>query len=67
MLAEPLEDGARYLICSDGLSDLVDVDSMRELLDGDDAASAEALFQAAMARGGADNVSLILVRLERRD
>src|SRR5690606_37353959 len=66
VLSEPLEDGARYLICSDGLTDLVDPGAMRALLDGDDAASARALFEAAMARGGGDNVSLILVRLARR-
>ena len=66
MLGQPLEDGARYLICSDGLTDLVDRTAMEELLDRDDAASAEALFEAAMARGGADNVSLILVRIQQR-
>jgi PPM family protein phosphatase len=66
VLSEPLEDSARYLICSDGLSDLLDRTTMEQLLDGDDAASAAALFEAAMARGGDDNISLILLRLERR-
>ena len=66
MLSEPLEDGARYLICSDGLSDLLERTTMEQLLGGDDAASAEALFEAAMARGGDDNVSLLLLRLEPR-
>lgn len=66
VLSEPLEDGARYLICSDGLSDLLDRKTMEQLLDRDDAASAEALFEAAMAQGGNDNISLILLRLERR-
>jgi serine/threonine protein phosphatase PrpC len=65
VLSEPLEDGAGYLICSDGLSDLLDRANMEQLLDSDDAASAAALFEAAMARGGNDNVSLILVRLDR--
>lgn len=66
VLSEPLEDGARYLICSDGLTDLLDRTTMEELLDRDDAASAQALFEAAMAQGGNDNISLILLRLERR-
>jgi serine/threonine protein phosphatase PrpC len=67
VLSEPIQDGAaRYLICSDGLSDFLDRTTMEGLLDGDDAASAAALFEAAMARGGDDNVSLLLVRLERR-
>ena len=64
VLSEPLEDGARYLICSDGLSDLLDRTTSEGLLENDDAASAQALFEAAMAGGGDDNVSLILVRLE---
>jgi PPM family protein phosphatase len=66
VLSAPLEDGARYLICSDGLSDLLDRTTMEGLLGGDDAASAAALFEAAMARGGNDNISLLLLRLERR-
>lgn len=66
VLSEPLEDGARYLICSDGLTDLLDRTDMEELLDRDDATSALALFEAAMARGGNDNVSLILLRLARK-
>jgi serine/threonine protein phosphatase PrpC len=66
VLSEPLEDDARYLICSDGLSDLLDRTTMEQLLESDDdVASTEALFEAAMARGGNDNVSLILVRLDR--
>ena len=64
VLSEPLQDGARYLICTDGLSDLLDRKTMEQLLEGDDAASAQALFEAAMAGGGNDNISLILVRLE---
>jgi serine/threonine protein phosphatase PrpC len=66
VLSEPLEDGARYLICSDGLSDLLERRAMEGLLGDDDAASAGALFEAAMAQGGDDNISLILLRLERR-
>ena len=65
LLREPLENGARYLICSDGLSDLLDRTTLEQLLDDDDATSAGTLFEAAMARGGDDNVSLILVRLSR--
>jgi PPM family protein phosphatase len=66
VLSEPLEDGARYLICSDGLTDLLNQAAIEELLDEDDRASAHALFAAAMAQGGDDNVSLILLRLEPR-
>jgi serine/threonine protein phosphatase PrpC len=65
ILGEPLADGARYLICSDGLTDLLDPAEIAQLLDEDDAASAQALFAAAMAEGGDDNVSLILLRIEQ--
>jgi PPM family protein phosphatase len=65
VLSEPLADGARYLICSDGLTDLVDRGEIEELLERDDDASARALFKAAMAAGGDDNVSLILLRIQQ--
>jgi serine/threonine protein phosphatase PrpC len=63
VLSEPLADGARYLICSDGLSDLLEPAEIAALLDGHGVASATALFEAAMARGGDDNISLLLVRV----
>jgi PPM family protein phosphatase len=65
ILREPLADGARYLICSDGLTDLLDKAAIEELLEEDDQASAAALFEAAMAQGGEDNISLILLRLQQ--
>jgi serine/threonine protein phosphatase PrpC len=63
VLEEPLEAGARYLICSDGLTDLLDLADIGAELEEDDEASVSALFRAAMAKGGHDNVSIILVRL----
>jgi len=63
LLVEPLEPGARYLIASDGLTDLVDVAAIEARLAGDDAAAVQALFDAAMARGGRDNVSIVLLRV----
>jgi serine/threonine protein phosphatase PrpC len=66
VLFEPLADGARYLICSDGLSDLLGPAALEALLGEDDLASARALFAAAMAQGGDDNISLILLRLQDR-
>jgi serine/threonine protein phosphatase PrpC len=65
VLSEPLVDGARYLICSDGLTDLLDPGAIEQVLNGDDQASAAALFEAAMAQGGNDNISLILLRLRQ--
>jgi PPM family protein phosphatase len=65
VLSERLVDGARYLICSDGLTDLLDPAAIEELLEEDDQASVKALFAAAMAQGGDDNISLILLRLQQ--
>jgi serine/threonine protein phosphatase PrpC len=62
VLAEPVGH-ARYLICSDGLTDLVDVKSLAGCVEDDDGATVTALFEAAMAAGGHDNISIVLVRL----
>jgi serine/threonine protein phosphatase PrpC len=61
VLAEPVE--GRYLICSDGLTDLLDPDAIATRIQDDDTASVTALFEAAMAAGGHDNVSIVLARL----
>ncbi|MGH1564405.1 BofC C-terminal domain-containing protein [Mumia sp. DW29H23] len=54
--------GDRYLLCSDGLSDMVDDDSIADVLKhapNVDVAAVE-LVQRALAGGGADNVTVIL-------
>ncbi len=61
-------EGDTYLLCSDGLSDLVTPPDMIEVLarHGEDLeASAEALIQVALERGGHDNVTAVLVHLGR--
>jgi len=67
----PIEDGAihlepgdQFLLCSDGLWELVrDPEIQRVLTDEVDAAAACAkLVQLANAAGGADNISVIVVR-----
>jgi PPM family protein phosphatase len=65
LLEEPLADGARYLVCSDGLTDMLASPEIEARLQEDDEASAQALFTAAMAQGGDDNISLILLRVQR--
>jgi serine/threonine protein phosphatase PrpC len=52
-----------YLICTDGLTDLLSVDEIAARIGADDNASVTAMFEAAMAAGGRDNISIILVRL----
>ena len=63
VLREPLDRPRRYLICSDGVSDLLSREEIEALIGDDPAASVTALFEAAMARGGRDNISLILLDL----
>jgi protein phosphatase len=57
--------GDIYLLCSDGLSDLVDHDEIESTLKayGDDLeAAAKRLVQTANDNGGKDNISVILAR-----
>jgi serine/threonine protein phosphatase PrpC len=61
VLAEPIE--GRYLLCSDGLTDRLDPEAIAGHIGEDDAGSVRALFEAAMAAGGDDNISIVLVRL----
>jgi serine/threonine protein phosphatase PrpC len=56
--------GTRYLLCSDGLSDLVDEDAIAaRLRENEDAEAVRALFKDAMELGGKDNISIVLVRV----
>lgn len=59
------ESGAEgWLMCSDGLSDLVTDDEMNQILAGADSDEAVVrdLWQAAMKASGRDNISIVLVR-----
>lgn len=57
--------GDIYLLCSDGLSDLVDDDSLQTALSTDKppADHIKFLIDAANANGGRDNISVIIVRV----
>jgi PPM family protein phosphatase len=56
--------GDLYLLCSDGLSDMLDDATIGQLLQAYDSleATARALVDAANDAGGKDNISVILVR-----
>jgi protein phosphatase len=60
-----LMPGDVYLLCSDGLSDMLDDDSIAQLLQGYDSLeeAASALVDAANDAGGKDNISVILARV----
>ncbi|MEV6116901.1 PP2C family serine/threonine-protein phosphatase [Streptomyces sp. NPDC052109] len=62
--AEPLSPGDRYLICTDGLTDPVPTDVLDEVMrEHDDGRAAFELWQAAIAAGGPDNITLAVVRV----
>ena len=60
-----VQSGDLYLLCSDGLSDMLDDLGIAQVLLANDslAACAQALVDAANDAGGKDNISVILVRV----
>lgn len=60
----PIAAGDLYLLCSDGLSDMVPEQEIAELAQaGDLEQAAAALVQSANQHGGHDNISVILARV----
>jgi len=59
-----LEDGDRLLLCSDGLTDCVDDETIATTLSGGAQASevCSRLVQLALDGGGRDNVTVIVAR-----
>jgi PPM family protein phosphatase len=57
-----LMSGDRLLLCSDGLTDLVDDDAIRRVLVevGESAEACRRLVDLALARGGRDNVTVVV-------
>jgi PPM family protein phosphatase len=61
-----VEPGDIYLMCSDGLSDMVDDGSIAEILGSDAPLEQKAaqMVDAANANGGRDNISVLLARAD---
>ncbi len=60
----PVEPGDRFVLCSDGLSDMVPETRMQSILTShpeDPEKTARALIAAALKAGGADNVTVVIV------
>lgn len=60
-----LQNGDTFLLCSDGLYDMVDDASIMDILkqDGDVGAIARALVEKALAQQGKDNVTVIVLKI----
>lgn len=60
-----VSEGDRFLLCSDGLSNAVSAEAMFDALtSGDCAQAAGLLIQGALAAGGRDNISVVVVRAD---
>ena len=59
-----VDPGDVYLMCSDGLSDMLDHDAITQILAGDASLEQKSvqLVDGANANGGRDNISVLLVR-----
>ncbi len=60
----PVETGDRFLLCSDGLTDMVPEDRVAEILSehlDDPEGTARSLLSAALEAGGNDNITILIV------
>lgn len=61
----PVVDGDRYIICSDGLSDMIDDDTIASILE--EGGGAAQLVSAALEAGGHDNCTVIVLTVSKPD
>ncbi|MGH9847074.1 MAG: Stp1/IreP family PP2C-type Ser/Thr phosphatase [Blastocatellia bacterium] len=60
----PVRDGDRFLLCSDGLYDLVSDDEINQAVtNGDPQVACQRLIESARDRGGYDNITVGVVRI----
>jgi protein phosphatase len=61
-----LQDGDRLLLCTDGLSDLVQDEEIADIarLEPDPQKACQTLVDLALSRGGKDNITVLLARYE---
>ncbi len=65
IIQEKYKKGDKYLICSDGLTDMVSAEECKEIVDCYGIQRAvSVLIDAALDRGGRDNITVILIELK---
>ena len=59
------QTGSSYLICSDGVTDMLSDEEIQEILSktGTAEEKVEELLEMALSRGGRDNVTMILAQI----
>ena len=65
--SEATRPGRRYLLCSDGLTDVVPLEAIERALSDDDHSLVGKLLDITLAAGAPDNVSIVLVTIRPRD
>ena len=65
--SEATRPGRRYLLCSDGLTDVVSLEAIESALSDDDHSLAGELLASTLAAGAPDNVSIVLATIRLRD
>lgn len=58
---DDVSDASRWLLCSDGLTDMIDIDAMEACMKAEDREAVSRLFELAMDAGGEDNISIVVV------
>lgn len=61
-----LQPSMRFVVCTDGITDMLDMDAMEAALQKEKEVegAARALYEAALAAGGKDNLSVIVLDVE---
>ena len=57
-----VEAGDTFMLCSDGLTDMISDEELKDMLENK--ADADALCEAADKAGGFDNVSVVTIRVD---
>ena len=59
------QSGSSYLICSDGVTDMLSDEELQKILDGTETAEEKVgkILEQALERGGRDNVTLVLAQI----
>lgn len=63
ILARDAEPGERYLLCSDGLTDMLNLDAIESCLSPSGSETVRKLMETALEAGGKDNISVAMIEL----